>query len=115
VKLKASCGEKKEALVILKCKCISILTNIQQCMLERLLSFIHTDIGSELLITQKERRVVVSETGFMKVAAQFSVASEIEYTKTRKSTENVPNVFRSTASTQRIVTQTTTQVSLQKR
>lgn len=51
----------------------------------------------------------------MKVAAQFPVAFQKEYSKTRKLTENVPNVFKSTASTQRTVTQTKAQTSLQKR
>lgn len=114
MKLKASCEEMQEALMILKGKWISTLINIKQYIWEKLLSFTYTEIGSELLITEKEI-FKLWETGFMKVAAQFSVASPKEYSKNRKLTENVPNVFKSTSSTQRTVTQTKTQMSPQKR
>lgn len=114
VKLKAICEEMQEALMILKGKWISTLINIKQYVWENLLSFIYTEICSELFITEKEI-FKLWETGFMKVAAQFSVASPKEYSKTRKLTENVPNVFKSTSSTQRTVTQTKTRMSPQKR
>lgn len=53
-KLKATCGEVQEALVLLKSKSIPMLIHITQCIWEKLLSFAYTEIGPELFITAKE-------------------------------------------------------------